>query len=113
MPLQVQRLEWTMQKVNRRRSEQAWRELVARQAQSGLSVAAFCQREGISAWSLYDWRKRLGSGADTKKALVIAPTEQEPETGFIDLGALGRTGGARCEIRLDLGGGVVLHLVRS
>jgi putative transposase len=102
-----------MQRINRRRGEQAWGELVARQAQSGLSVAVFCQREGISAWSLYDWRKRLRSAAGMQKADAIVPAAQEPQTGFIDLGALGRGGGTRCEIRLDLGGGVVLHLVRS
>jgi hypothetical protein len=32
--------------------------------------------------------------------------------GFIDLGAL-RGGSARLELRLDLGGGVLLHLVRE
>jgi len=32
--------------------------------------------------------------------------------GFIDLGAL-RGGNSRLELRLDLGGGVLLHLVRE
>lgn len=113
MPLQVQRPEWKMQKINRRRGERAWRELVARQGQSGLSVAAFCQLEGISPCSLYAWRKRLRSVARTDKGMTVVPAGREQETGFIDLGALGHGSGARCEIRLDLGGGVVLQLVRS
>ena len=38
-----------------------WRERVQRQARSGLSIAAFCHREGISQPSFYQWRKRLAT----------------------------------------------------
>jgi len=38
--------------------------------------------------------------------------EPEPRAGFIDLGALGGNS-SRCEIRVDLGGGVVLQVVRG
>jgi len=102
-----------MQRTKRRRSEDAWRELVARQAQSGLSVAAFCQREGISPWSIYGWRKRLRAEDGGEVRSVTVPVAHKPAPGFIDLGALGSRESSRCEIRLDLGGGVVLHLVRS
>jgi len=40
----------------KRLGEAAWRELLARFAASGLSAAAFCRREAISAASFY--RKR-------------------------------------------------------
>jgi hypothetical protein len=101
-----------MQKIiQRRRSADAWRELVSRQERSGLSVQAFCRREGISAWSLYSWRSRLGSTAETESTEGRS-IESTPPEGFIELGAL-RSSQSRCEIRLDLGGGVVLHLVRS
>jgi len=33
--------------------------------------------------------------------------------GFIDLGALGAPAAQRWEVRLDLGGGIILHLVRG
>lgn len=37
-----------MEKIGRqRRSESAWRELVERHEQSGLTVAEFCEREGL------------------------------------------------------------------
>jgi putative transposase len=101
-----------MQSIKRRRSEADWQELVARQTHSGLSVAAFCQREGISPWSLYDWRKRLRARGDREEPVASVPVPKESAAGFIDLGALGRAS-SRCEIRLDLGGGVVLHLVRN
>lgn len=100
-----------MRKIIQRRSEQAWRELVARQVKSGLSVLAFCRREGVSAWSLYGWRSRLRGPArePERPAGAVAVTKEQP---FIDLGALGSSG-SRCEIRLELGGGVVLQVVRG
>ena len=36
-----------------------WREIVNRQAGSGLSIREFCANEGISQPSFYAWRKRL------------------------------------------------------
>ena len=97
-----------------RRTEQAWRELVERQARSGVSVQAFCRDEGISPWGLYQWRSRLRGKA--RRAMPVpsraaGSASEPPRSGFIDLGALGRSR-SRCEIRLDLGGGVVLQVVR-
>jgi hypothetical protein len=46
-----------MEKIGReRRSESVWREIVARQRASGLTVQSFCEREGIKLASLYGWR---------------------------------------------------------
>jgi putative transposase len=109
-------LEQTMEQVGaQRRSESAWREIVARQTQSGLTVQSFCEREGINVASLYGWRSRLredtsnagvsGSGSRTKK-------DQKSRSEFIDLGALSKPA-PRFEVRLDLGGGVLLQLVRG
>lgn len=42
--------------VNR---ENTWRQRHQRQAASGLSVAAFCECECISAAAFYAWKKRL------------------------------------------------------
>ena len=101
-----------MRKVIQRRSEQAWRELVTRQSQSGLSVQAFCRRAGLNPWTLYGWRSRLGTRGTREEPVVSGAVEAEPAAGFIDLGGLAG-GSSRCEMRLDLGGGVVLHVVRS
>jgi len=43
--------------------------------------------------------------------MVIGSQDREPE-GFIELGSPG-SGSSRCEIRLDLGGGVVLQVMRG
>jgi hypothetical protein len=39
--------------------ENTWRQRHQRQIASGLSVAAFCERECISAAAFYAWKKRL------------------------------------------------------
>jgi transposase len=36
-----------------------WRERLLRFEHSGLSVSAFCDREGLSTASFYSWRRRL------------------------------------------------------
>ncbi len=41
------------------RREALWREVLVRQQQSGLSVRAFCQRQGLSQASFYAWRRTL------------------------------------------------------
>jgi len=37
-----------------------WRDLVERQRSSGLSVAAFCRRDGVAASSFFAWKRKLG-----------------------------------------------------
>lgn len=47
-----------------------WRELIAKQQQSGASVRAVCQQHGVSEYSFYQWRKRLAHQLPVKFALV-------------------------------------------
>lgn len=79
-----------------------WREVLERQANSGLSAAAFCKSEGIAAHTFYGWRARLRE----VPARQVVP--------FIDLGATAETAnaGAGIEIRLDLGHGMTLTIAR-
>lgn len=60
-----------MSKTREQRREH-WQRLVAEQAQSGLSVRAFCQRHEASEFSFYQWRKRLAQPSPVKFALVHA-----------------------------------------
>ena len=90
-------------KAKRRRlSEAAWREMIARFGQSGLSAEAFSQRERVSLASLKRWQQAL----EGKQALAVTPG------GFLELGSL-RSVGSRFEVRLDLGDGVLLTLSRG
>lgn len=88
-----------------------WHALLSRQAQSGLSVAAFCKREGIPPQTFYWWRARLGAPAGR------AEPAGAPAAGFLDLGALvapdGRDERAALDIRLELPGGIVLTIART
>jgi hypothetical protein len=77
-----------------------------------LTVQAFCRREGIGVWSLYRWRSRLGTVVKGEEAVEAPPARGKPPSGFIDLGALGSSS-SRFEVRLDLGGVVLLQLVRG
>jgi putative transposase len=89
-----------------RRSREQWQALLARFESAGLSVAAFCAGELISEASFYRWRGLFASSG--------AGHELAPAAAFVDLGAMASgVREARLELRLDLGGGVVLHLVRG
>jgi hypothetical protein len=55
------------------RTRQKWRELIERQRSSGLSVAAFCDRQGIAACSLYAWRKKLAPKPAFVEVQAAAP----------------------------------------
>jgi hypothetical protein len=123
--------------------EKAWREILSRLEASGLGATTFCQREGLAVASLKRWRERLSrppAPAPTPSRLAAAvdvtappsasssppaasppppspqPRPQTPSTPkFIELGTLGQAsvGTGRLEIKLDLGGGLSLHLVRG
>lgn len=101
-----------MEQTRRRRlSADAWRAVLARFAQSGMTVAAFCERESVGIASFYHWRSKLEGVIEDAKS--TGPQEPLPKTvGFVDLGTL-NANTSRLELRLDLGGGVVVHLVRG
>jgi hypothetical protein len=91
-----------------RGNEAQWCSLLSRFCESGLSVSAFCRREAVSTASFYRWRGLI-ERHDGGEALAV-----RSEPAFVDLGTLkGETArAAAVELRLDLGGGLSLHLVR-
>ena len=102
-----------MKKTRRpQQDEAAWRGLLARHAASGLSTVAFCAEAGVNSKSFYRWRSRL-SGSATTPFVTTTASAKPPASGFIDLGGLRPVGHSRVEVRLDLGGGVLLHRVRE
>ena len=92
-----------------RRSERQWRALLARFEQSAMTVSEFCRREGICTASFYRWRRLLGEADIGDRPMPPANRSAD----FVDLDALSLTGPDRLELKLDLGGGLVLHLVRG
>lgn len=96
-----------------RRDAGEWQAVLGRFAASGLSVAAFCRQESLTPASFYRWRALLAQGRDQ-----VAPIASVPD--FVDLGMQGSAPGhnesrhaGRLELKLELGGGLVLHLVRG
>lgn len=103
-----------MEQIKRRRlGRDRWVELLERCGASGLSVEAFCRQEGISPKSFYRWRRVLRH--ESTSPSVTRSMARPAATPFVDLGALvGRQAGASpFELKLDLGGGLMLHLVRG
>lgn len=100
-----------------RHGEQAWREMIERQRASGMSILAFCEREGVSRSSFGRWRALL---AKRTSDMVAERTVDEraavavPRSGFVDAGML-RMGGVSepVEMRLELGGGIVVTIRRG
>ncbi len=110
-----------MKTIKRRRlSKQAWSEVMQRFEGCGTTIGQFCAQEGVSTQSFSRWRGRLAAGVQAGAAKAKAPAlmRQRREAGnFIDLGELpepatSRPVAAGVELRLELGGGVVLQIVR-
>jgi transposase-like protein len=103
-----------------------WRARLRRFARDGRSVAQFCAAEGVSAWSFYNWRRKLGDEIGIGTPQAAAANAQVPAlqaSGFIDAGVaclrgeqgsgpLQRVETTGLELRIDLGGGVLLQIVR-
>jgi putative transposase len=103
----------------RRMGERGWREVLRRFDAEGATVAEFCRREGVSQSSLQRWRARLASapgGAAGDERKKSGEPQQAAADGFVDLGALGASevsAQPRLELKLDLGGGLTLQLMRG
>lgn len=103
-------------KRRRRLNEHAWREKMRRFDAAAVTVGEFCKLEGVSDSSFHRWQSRLtaapvsGSSVEREESPVKTPAT------FVDLGSLGATSTAmpaRLELKLDLGCGLTLHLVRA
>jgi hypothetical protein len=60
----------TVEEIPSPSSRDQWRERIAEQVRSGVSVKQFCTERNLSAWSFYSWRKRLREAEPVRFALV-------------------------------------------
>lgn len=104
----------------RRLNAGAWREVLERFAAAGTTVDKFCEGERLSTSSFYRWRERLQTAGAPAVALrqrrASGVMAQASAAGFIELDSLAvpsRSAGSGLELRLDLGGGVVLQITRQ
>jgi transposase-like protein len=63
--------------LRNRRKEHHWRQLLARYQHSGLTVRAFCSREGCSEPSFYAWRRELAA-RDQQATSAQRPNAKSP-----------------------------------
>ena len=68
-----------------------WQDLVERQADSGLSVRAFCEQEGVSENSLYFWRRELPKRKRRKKQVARGRPETTAAFDFVPVQVSGRS----------------------
>lgn len=66
----------TLSKASR---EEFWRELLARQRGSGLSIKAYCAKAGVAVATFFVWKRRLGTGG-APATVGFAPVRVQPET---------------------------------
>jgi putative transposase len=100
----------TKTKRRQRLGTAGWHTALKEFDESGLDVREFCEREGLGQASFYRWRRRLSQAPS--QDMSKPPHEAPRPAGFLDLGTLSAKG-TRLELRVDLGAGVVLHLVRG
>ena len=62
-----------------------WQQRLDRFRKSGLAVADFCQREGISTASFYAWRRRLQADTATEPRLVPVRLVTPPPSAPVEL----------------------------
>ena len=83
-----------------------WRECIAEQARSGLSIKQFCKDRGIAEHAFYGWRKRLRETGPVRFALVDRTGAPHTLAGNLELTLL--TGE-----RLRIGAGVDAVTLRT
>jgi hypothetical protein len=72
--------------VRKHRSEQEWRELVREQADSGLSVLAWCHKRRVCQSAFYRWRARCGQArAGQAKASFVSVQVLPEEASGIEI----------------------------
>lgn len=104
--------------TRRHLSAQAWHEVFRRFDDGGDSVVRFCKREGLNTSSFHRWRRRLRTTTTASASSSQAPreaTRQSAVANFIEMSSTGAASAAtgRLEVRLELGGGLVLQVVRG
>ena len=91
-------------------AESVWRERLVRFASSGLSVKAFCLREGVAPSNFHAWKRRLGSGLEPapSRQKALGPNEGPPL--FVPVAWNGQTAAQDSGLRITLPGGAVMHV---
>jgi hypothetical protein len=99
-------------------TEKRWRRLIAEQERSGLNVREFAEARGLSPWSLYGWRSRLGrAGRGGRKSGRGGGRRREKVEELVAVEIVGGEAADRGpsggEFELELGEGVLVRIPRG
>ncbi len=86
-----------------------WRELLAKQAASGLSVRAWCERESVSYTTFAYWRRRLGQPLAIALLTLIQVNGGEENAR----GLWVSVGGVQIEVRPGFDAGLLKQVVAA
>ncbi len=84
--------------VSRRAS---WKALVQRQRTSGLTIAAFCRKEGVSEGSFYQWQTRLRARPASHRSRPNPsrrPKDSQVRSSFVEVTPAVPSGTATLEV---------------
>ena len=90
-----------------------WRELVVRQRGSGLSVAAFCRRNGVAVSSLFAWKRRLSDAAAVPAFVEATIADAAADAAVADGSGGGDASGRAAGVTIELTGGRRILLARG
>jgi hypothetical protein len=89
-------LEQVMSRGSKPSKVQQWKDRLDRQRKSGQTVSGFCRKEGISAPSFYQWKKKLaselGNGSQARPiagrgaSQPVQPTQRQGDSTSIGTG---------------------------
>ena len=89
------------------KAEGVWRERLVRFQDSGLSIGAFCEREGVSVSSFHAWKRRLRIGKETPSSRRLASGRSGAEPLFVPVNLSPKV--SALDVRIVLPGGAVVH----
>ena len=84
-----------------------WRDRLGRFEQAELTVAEFCQLEGFSVASFYQWRRRLADEPAGNQPQAFVPVEVPQAVAALPTHV---GSGQEVELQIELPGGALLRL---
>jgi len=87
---------------------ETWRERLVRFQDSGLTIKAFCEREGVSVSNFHAWKRRLGIGQAKASSRKSAKGRDQKPPLFVPVSVA--VGASASEVRIELPGGAVVRV---
>lgn len=97
-----------MKKQYIRRTPEQWQSILADQSNSGLSQQNYCLNKNIAFSTFHSWRKRLSG----KSAEPVSIPDFVELPSVADSQSLASALDDGLQVRVELGGGIVLELFR-